>query len=213
MDSDCIRRQAGLDRGPSGARCSGYSTATAATAGRGGLRLRVREVLVLHPATLAVVGHVPEAVSDGFGDREPGPSTDLRHHRGAITRLGPNVQTRGGVLPVGDLQGQDRSDRLRGGTLRLRCCGDLDWRSGDASAELLLSSNRLARRRVDRRRRGWSWIRNLCVITWNYCTGDAYTQRSYDCGWNRDSCCARREWRPHGPSRARSRHVFSIPRK
>ena len=139
------------------------------------------------------------------------PGTDHRHHRGVIAGLGPNVQTSGGVLPIDDLQGQDRSDRLRGGTLRLRRCGNLDWRSRDASAGLLLSCTGLARRRVDRRRRGW--IRNLRVITWNYCTGDANTQRSYDCGWNRDSCCARRQRRPHGPSWARSRHVFSIPRK
>jgi hypothetical protein len=213
MDSDCIRRQAGLDRGPSGARCSGYSTAaTCAAAGRRGLWLRVGKVLVLHPATLAVVGHVPESVGDGFGDRNSGPGTDHRHHRGAITGLGPNVQTSGGVLPIGDPQGQDRSDRLRCGTLGPRHCGGLDWWSRDPSAEFLLSRSRLTRGQLHRRRRGWSWVRNLCVITWNYCTGDAYAQGSYDYRWNCNSCCAHPDRRPQRPSWAWSRHVFSIPR-
>ena len=213
MDADCVRCEPRLDRGPSWAGCSRYTAASAAAAAcLGGFWLRVRKVLVLHPATLAAVGHVPEPVADGFGDSEFGPFIHHRHHRRAIPGLSPHIQISGGVLATGDLEPQDRSDRLRGGTLGFRHRGDVDWRSRDAPAELLLSCSCLAGRRVDRRG-GWSWIRNLCVITWHYCTGDAYAQRRDDCRWNCDSCCARRQGRPHGPSWARSRHVFSIPRE
>ena len=65
MDPDRVRREAVFDRRSRWARSLGYAatTATAAADGRGGLGLRVGQVLVLHPATLATVGHITEPLS------------------------------------------------------------------------------------------------------------------------------------------------------
>ena len=48
-------------------------------------------------------------------------------------------------------------------------------------------------------------------VTGEY-TGNAYPERRNHRRRNRDACYARRKRRPHRPSWARSRHVFSIPR-